>query len=61
MSALYTPGSYSKDFAWSESYKRLYDSIRNGFSKTLEPVTRENWRRKSGIENQDLELGPVVI
>jgi hypothetical protein len=59
MPTLYTPGSYSKDLAWGESYKRLYDAIRNGFSKTLEPVTRENWREKSGIENQDLELIPL--
>jgi hypothetical protein len=59
MPALYTPGSYSKDFAWSESYKRLYDAIRCGFSKMLEPVTRENWRKNSGIENKDLELIPL--
>jgi hypothetical protein len=59
MPALYTPGSFSKDFAWSESYKRLYEAIRNGFSKRPEPVSRENWRRLSDIDNKDLELIPL--
>lgn len=59
MSALYTPGSYSKNFSWKESYKRLHEAIRSGFSKKLEPVSREAWRKNSCINNQDLELIPL--
>jgi hypothetical protein len=55
----FTVASFTKNFSWHRSYKRLYAAIREGFSRKLEPVTRDNWRARSGIKNKDLELIPM--
>jgi hypothetical protein len=59
MSDRYTPGSFTKNFSWNRSYKRLYDAIRSGFSETPKPVSRERWRADSGIEDSNRQLIPM--
>lgn len=59
MAAMYTPGSFTKNFSWNRSYKRLYDAIRNGFSATPKPVSREKWRANSGIADSNRQLIPM--
>jgi hypothetical protein len=59
MSDRYTPGSFTKNFSWHESYKRLHAAIRNGFSPGRAPVTRDTWRQQSDIQDADLELIPI--
>jgi len=59
MQDTYTPGSFTKNFSWNRSYKRLHTAIRAGFSKKLAPVTRDDWRKNSGINDHDLELIPM--
>lgn len=55
----HTPGSYTKNFSWDLSYKRLHDSIRAGFSSRLAPASRKAWRERCGIGDADLELIPL--
>jgi hypothetical protein len=57
----YTPGSFTKNFSWNDSYKPLHGAIRAGFSSSssLEPVTRVKWRSDSGIGDKDRELIPM--
>lgn len=59
MADTYTPGSFTKNFSWHRSYKKLHDAIRNGFSLRLVPVERERWRERSGIGDANRELIPL--
>jgi hypothetical protein len=59
---LYAPGSFTKNFAWSQhppGLKRLYDAIKNGFRGTLIPVDREQFRRSCGISDRNFQLIPL--
>jgi hypothetical protein len=40
MTKKYTPGSFTKNFSWSESYERLHAAIRAGFSLGSTPIVR---------------------
>ncbi len=59
MADRYTPGSFTKNFSWHRSYKRLYDAVRSGFSGSPKPVSRERWRADSGIGDSNRELIPM--
>ena len=59
MSEQYTAGSFTKNFSWNRSYKRLHTAIKNGFSERLSPVTRDAWRERSEIRDADRELIPL--
>ncbi|HZL32265.1 MAG TPA: hypothetical protein VFC54_14565 [Pseudolabrys sp.] len=59
MTATYSPGSFTKNFSWDESYLRLHRSISNGFAGDDAPVTRERWRAQSGIADADRQLIPL--
>jgi hypothetical protein len=61
MTERYTPGSFTKNFSWNESYERLHTAIRAGFASTssLNPVTRDRWRSDSNIGDKDRELIPM--
>jgi hypothetical protein len=59
MADKYTPGSFTKNFSWHRSYKKLHSAIRNGFSLGPTPVTREAWRERSGIGDPNRELIPL--
>lgn len=59
MSEQYTAGSFTKNFSWNHSYKKLHTAIRNGFSGGLSPVTRDLWRKRSEIDDSDRELIPL--
>jgi hypothetical protein len=56
---IYTPGSFTKNFSWNLSYRRLYDAIRGGFSGAPRPVSRERWRADSGIADANRQLIPM--
>jgi hypothetical protein len=56
----YTPGSFTKNFAWAGTgFRRLHTAIRAGYSNALSPVNREKWRADSGIKDGSLELIPI--
>lgn len=59
MTQRYTAGSFTKNFSWNHSYKKLYTAIASGFSHQPDPVTRADWRRHSGIVDQDRQLIPM--
>ncbi len=59
MADTYTPGSYTKNFSWHRSYKKLHNAIRNGFSLGLAPIAREMWREHSRIGDSNRELIPL--
>jgi hypothetical protein len=59
MNDQYTPGSYTKNFSWKLSYKRLHRAVKVGFSSRLAPVARKTWRERSGIDDADRELIPL--
>jgi hypothetical protein len=59
MTTQYTAGSFTKNFSWNTSYKRLHKAIANGFSAGLEPTTRDEWRKHSNIGDKDRELIPM--
>lgn len=59
MARKYTPGSFTKNFSWNESYERLHKAIGFGFSGRAIPVTRSNWRAQSRIGDSDRELIPM--
>lgn len=59
MSRRYTPGSFTKNFSWNQSYKRLHSAIAQGFSGRTDPVSRASWRSRSGIKDQDRQLIPM--
>jgi hypothetical protein len=59
MAQKYTAGSFTKNFSWHLSYKRLHGAIASGFSEGLDPTSREEWRLRSRIGNSDLELIPM--
>lgn len=59
MADTYTPGSYTKNFSWHHSYKRLHSAIRNGFPSELVPVERDKWREHSRIGDAYRELIPL--
>lgn len=59
MADAYTPGSFTKNFSWHRSYKRLHSAIRSGFSSAHAPVAREKWRERSGIGDPNRELIPL--
>jgi hypothetical protein len=59
MSEQYTAASFTKNFSWNHSYKRLHTAIKNGFSAGLSPVTRDVWRKRSEIGDADRELIPL--
>jgi hypothetical protein len=55
----YTAGSFTKNFSWNHSYERLHTAIANGFSGSSDPVTRSDWRKRSGISDGDRQLIPM--
>ncbi len=55
----YTPGSFTKNFSWNHSYKRLYDAIKSGFSEVPKPVSRERWRADSRVRDTNRQLIPM--
>ncbi len=59
MAGTYTPGSFTKNFSWHRSYKKLHNAVRSGFSSGLAPVAREQWREHSGISDPNRELIPL--
>src|SRR5271167_2577377 len=59
MAAEYSAASFTKNFSWHLSYERLYNAIVQGFSAGLEPVTREQWRDRSGIVDPNRQLIPM--
>jgi hypothetical protein len=59
MSEQYTAGSFTKNFSWNRSYKRLHTAINNGFSAGPSPITRDLWRERSEIGDADRELIPL--
>jgi hypothetical protein len=59
MTKKYTPGSFTKNFSWNESYERLHNAIGFGFSGGSMPVTRDTWRTHSKIHDGDRELIPM--
>jgi hypothetical protein len=59
MAGTYTPGSFTKNFSWKRSYRRLYEAIRSGFSGAPKPVSREKWRANSGIADSNRQLIPM--
>ena len=59
MPTRYSAGSYTKNFSWHKSFKRLHQAIANGFSPAPGPVSREVWRARSRIGSGDLELIPM--
>ena len=59
MTKRYTPGSFTKNFSWNESYERLHAAIGFGFSGNSTPVSRDRWRTNSKIDDSDRELIPM--
>lgn len=59
MPKAHTPGSFTKNFSWHKSYKKLHAAIHNGFSSGLVPVVRERWRERSRISDANRELIPL--
>src|SRR6266496_783496 len=60
MTKKYTPGSFTKNFSWNESYERLHRAVRAGFSSSgSAPITRDRWRSDSMIDDSDRELIPM--
>jgi hypothetical protein len=59
MTQKYTPGSFTKNFSWNRSYRRLYEAVRHGFSGESEPVSRDEWRAASGIVDTNRQLIPM--
>lgn len=59
MSEKYKPGSFTKNFSWNQSYARLHSAIYRGFARSTDPVTRDDWRRRSGISDRDRQLIPM--
>jgi hypothetical protein len=59
MAVTYTPASFTKNFSWQKSYNRLHTAIANGFSASLVPVTRNDWRNRSKIGDSNRELIPM--
>jgi hypothetical protein len=55
----YTPGSFTKNFSWHLSYEPLHKAIAKGFSGGTDPVTREDWRARSGIADHNRQLIPI--
>lgn len=51
------PGSFTKNYSWgplSDGLKRLHEAIRVGFNGILEPVTRNEFRRRiAGLSRPD--------
>lgn len=55
----YAPGSFSKNFAWhGTGLRKLHQTIRDGFSDTLAPVTRRKFRDDCGLDDA-LNLIPI--
>ena len=55
----YTPGSFSKNFAWhGTGLRKLYSAIKEGFHNTLVPTSRLQFRKDCGVAG-DAELIPV--
>lgn len=56
----YLPGSFSKNFAWhGTGLRKLHTAIGEGFGNSLTSVPRQQWRDRSGIGDNALELIPV--
>lgn len=55
----YTPGSFTKNFSWHRSYKKLHKAIRDGFFHGLQASSRDTWRHHSGIADADRQLIPL--
>jgi hypothetical protein len=56
----YSPGSFSKNFAWhGTGLRKLHNAINLGFKNTLAPVSRDRWRKDSQINDGALELIPI--
>jgi len=55
----YTAGSFTKNFSWSQSFRRLHIAIEKGFSRGIEPIPREVWRKRSGIVDLNRQLIPM--
>jgi hypothetical protein len=59
MPQTYTPASFTKNFSWHQSYRRLHTSIGKGFFKGTKPTARDDWRAGSGIGDPNRELIPM--
>ncbi len=47
---VYQPGSFTKNFAWhGKGFRKLHSAIRVGFKNQLLAVSREDWRKNSGL------------
>jgi hypothetical protein len=58
----YAPGSFTKNFRWNVNppgLKRLYVVIRTGFGGAVHRVTRDDFRRHSGLTDPNRQLIPV--
>lgn len=58
MPSTYTPGSFTKNFSWNNSYKRLHTAVAKGCSD-LDPISRKQWRETSKIADTDRQLIPL--
>ena len=55
----YSPGSFSKNFAWhGTGLRKLHAAIRSGFRNALSPVDRQTFRSDAGVEG-DIVLIPI--
>ena len=60
--ASYPPGSFTKNFGWARrppGLRALYDAIRSGFRGSIASVSRDDFRRHSGIADSDRQLIPL--
>lgn len=55
----YTPASFTKNFSWNHSYKRLHTAVNRGFEGSMEPIARDAWRAHCGIADQNRQLIPM--
>src|SRR3954468_490721 len=55
----FSPGSFTKNFSWNRSYRRLHTAIAKGFAGSSEPVTRSQWRERCGIADRNRQLIPM--
>ena len=59
MVSKFSPGSFTKNFSWNHSYKRLHTAIARGFSDGSSPISRNKWRIQSGITDANRQLIPM--
>jgi hypothetical protein len=59
VSRRYTAASFTKNFSWHKSFKRLHSAIANGFSGEYMAVPRDVWRQQSRIPDSNRQLIPM--